>query len=171
MESGFEDEVCGTDSQCETDAASSPRGTACAVAPFESWKDPRGYHATLKCCVPCLAAGRPKVSLPNRSKALNHWAADDSGRDPSATIKNCMTSASVPGLREYARQQNALRKQARELKAAQEAQQRQLEAASQHSQGDATTSALPGSLRKPGSQSSAGCKQPSAGNTIKFQKT
>jgi len=68
-----------------------------AVEPFANWKDPRGYVPVLACCAACWQGGQgPKIALPSKAKALNHWAANGSGRDPAATIKDCVNSCSVP---------------------------------------------------------------------------
>lgn len=122
-------------------------------AKFESWKDPRSYNAVLKACQPCNARGR-RVVLSSRAKALNHWAANGSGKDPTATIKDCLCSSMVPGLVAYAREQIALKKQQRQLKGDLEQQQREKDAAdAAHREvrdQSNVTMASAGSLRTPG---------------------
>ena len=56
---------------------------------FETWKDPRAYNAVIKDCQPCYANGK-RVALSNRAKALNHWAANGSGKDRAATTRDCL---------------------------------------------------------------------------------
>ena len=71
--------------------------------PFKSWRDPRAYNAVLKACQPCLTHGRKQVPLANGAKAINHWAADGTGKkDITATIKDCLCACEVPGLVQYA---------------------------------------------------------------------
>jgi hypothetical protein len=58
------------------------------------------------------------VKLPNRAKALNHWAADGSGRnDSTGTIKDCPVVGNVQGLRAWARSENKQRRAKKASKA------------------------------------------------------
>ena len=76
------------------------------VEPFKSWRDLPAHNAVLKACQPCLTHGRKQVPLANGAKAINHWAADGTGKkDISATIKDCLCVCKVPGLMEYARKE------------------------------------------------------------------
>ena len=85
------------------------------IEPFVTWKDPRAYNAVVGCCQSCHAVGRT-VKLPSRAKALNHWSSNGSGKDPAATIKDCLTVRSVPGLMEWARSGNVRKKDNRHHK-------------------------------------------------------
>ena len=51
----------------------------------------------------------------NKRKAINHWHGVND--DPSATIKACPSVHKVPGLKEYAEQENRLHKEAKVAKA------------------------------------------------------
>ena len=110
--------------------------------PFTTWKDPRGYNSSEKCCAPCFAKGR-RVALTSKAKALNHWACDGSGKDPSATIKDCLLAAHVPGLMQFARAQNQLKILARRERQLEEDLQRQKDAA----EASSAQSCFPGSVR------------------------
>ena len=100
-----------------------------AVEPFANWKDPQGYVPVLACCAACWQGGKgPKIALPSKAKALNHWAANGSGRDPAATIKDCVNSCLVPRLREFARQELKARALARTKKKQLEQRQREVDA-------------------------------------------
>ena len=76
------------------------------VPSFDGWKDSRIYRNGF--CAACLVKGK-QTKLPTRAKALNHWSADGSGKDKSATIRDCSFS-SLPvweGLADWAREQNS----------------------------------------------------------------
>ena len=73
------------------------------------------YDVASGCCAACLRHKHTK-RLPNRIKAVNHWASDGSGKEKSGTISNCMHSHEVPGLVEWARLQNDIKKQTREIR-------------------------------------------------------
>ena len=150
MEAGPEAEEGAHWCVCLTVCAEAPTVTA----PFKNWKDPRGYHAILRVCAPCHAVGR-STALPNRGKALNHWAADGSGKQTSGTIKDCPCSHKIAGLQQFARAQNRLKAPAREEKISTARLQQQRDEAAKEaaihaidSTSTFTTQVSAGSLRK-----------------------
>lgn len=75
------------------------------LAPFESWGWHGGTTTPPTVCAVYHQKGQ-RVALSNRAKALDHWAAGGSGKDPCATIKDCPFAHTALGLREHARAQN-----------------------------------------------------------------
>ena len=94
------------------------------VVAFTNWKDERMYNAVLGVCLPCYVHRKEKVKLPNRTKAIYHWANDGSGKkDVTATIKDCPCACKVPGLQAWARQEVSKKALSREKRKATDAQQ------------------------------------------------
>ena len=81
--------------------------------PITHWKDPRIYDAATSQCACCLRNGRNQ-KLPNRVKAINHFASDGSGKEKSGTIKDCPYAHKTEGLVTYARLQNDIKNAARD---------------------------------------------------------
>jgi hypothetical protein len=99
-----------------------------------------------------------RIALANKAKALNHWACDGSGKDPNATIKDCSLACRVPGLVAYARSENRLKTEARNMRLLESRFQREKDAAESEAANESMSESVdngfvrvvpPGSIRKP----------------------
>ena len=66
--------------------------------------------------------------IAHKAKALNHWACDGSGKDPTGTIKDCSLARTVTGLVEFARAENKSKVEARRARELESQLQRQKDA-------------------------------------------
>ena len=133
------------------------------VVAITNWKDERMYNAVLGVCLPCYVHRKEKVKLPNRTKAIYHWANDGSGKkDVAATIKDCPCSGKVPGLQAWAREEVHKKCLAREKRKVTDAQQAEKDSARESS--SEVTIAPAGSLISPGCSGSSANKRPRVGS-------